>query len=218
MRPRCREFHKQSSYMIRIRFHLIRIRIQHFRLNGYRSGTNPDPGFWWPKIYKFTAECKVFWIKTYNLGTLLASIKKVQATEEALSPQKSTSSTWNFLFFSIFVGHFCLPADSLSGSGYESTDLIRNTDYIWTYVQYVCVCSLACGECSAVVSVDEAGSHVCSSPRLSFDCPACRHPFPSQEDLESHIVNMWCPKLRICDSTPSVRDIQVRIYDTYQYF
>jgi hypothetical protein len=74
------------------------------------------------------------------------------------------------------------------------------------------VCSLACGECSAVLSVDEAGSHVCSSPRLSFDCPACRHPFPSQEDLESHIVNMWCPKLRICDSTPSVRDIQVRIY------
>ncbi len=35
----------------RIRFHLIRIRIQHFRLN-----TDPDPiriqGFWWPKIGK----------------------------------------------------------------------------------------------------------------------------------------------------------------------
>jgi hypothetical protein len=69
-----------------------------------------------------------------------------------------------------------------------------------------------------VVSVDEAGSHVCSSPRLSFDCPACRHPFPSQEDLESHIVNMWCPKLRICDSTPSVRDIQVRIYSIFNKF
>jgi len=30
----------------RIRIHLIRIRIQHFRLN-----TDPDLEFWWPKIY-----------------------------------------------------------------------------------------------------------------------------------------------------------------------
>ncbi len=42
---------------------LIRIRIQHFRLN---TGYNPDPGFWWPKNYKFTAEKKI-WIKNYNL-------------------------------------------------------------------------------------------------------------------------------------------------------
>ncbi len=31
--------------VVRIRIHLIRIRIQHFWLN-----TDPDPGFWWPKI------------------------------------------------------------------------------------------------------------------------------------------------------------------------
>jgi hypothetical protein len=39
----------------RIRIHLIRIRIQHFRLN-----TNPDPGFLSPKVDKqFTAEKKL---------------------------------------------------------------------------------------------------------------------------------------------------------------
>jgi hypothetical protein len=41
-----------------------------------------------------------------------ASIKDTQATEEAFSPQKRTSSTSkheNSLLFSIFVGHFCPP-------------------------------------------------------------------------------------------------------------
>jgi hypothetical protein len=46
-----------------------------------------------------------------------------QATEEAYSPQKRTSSTSKhniFKFFSIFVGHICPPE-----SGYGSTDLIN---------------------------------------------------------------------------------------------
>ena len=73
------------------------------------------------------------------------------------------------------------------------------------------VFSLACGDCSAVLSMDEAAGHTCTTTttRLQFDCPACRLPFTSQEVLESHIVNMWCTKLRIFNSMPSVRDIQV---------
>jgi hypothetical protein len=70
--------------------------------------------------------------------------------------------------------------------------------------------SLACGECSTVLSVEEAATHTCSTTtRLQFDCPACRQIFTTQEDLESHMVNMWCPRLKIFDSMPSVRDIQV---------
>jgi hypothetical protein len=48
-------------------------------------------------------------------------IKDVQATEEAFSPQKRTSSTSQHEIFSIFVGQFCSP-----GSGYGFTDLIES--------------------------------------------------------------------------------------------
>jgi hypothetical protein len=37
--------------------HLIRIRIRHVRLN-----TDPDPGFWWPKIAKkFSWKITIYW-------------------------------------------------------------------------------------------------------------------------------------------------------------
>ena len=67
------------------------------------------------------------------------------------------------------------------------------------------------------MSVAEAESHVCSSQRLQFDCSSCREVFHTQEDLESHMVNMWCPKLRIFNSMPSIRDIQVRGLSFLQY-
>jgi hypothetical protein len=51
----------------------------------------------------------------------LASIKDAQATGEAFSPQKRTSSTSkhkNSLLFSVFVDHFCPPG---SGSGFSNS-------------------------------------------------------------------------------------------------
>jgi hypothetical protein len=53
----------------------------------------------------------------------LLFIKDAQATGEAFSPQKRTSSTSkheNSVLFSIFVSHFCPP-----GSGSESAILMR---------------------------------------------------------------------------------------------
>jgi hypothetical protein len=49
--------------VFRIRIHLIRIWIQHFRLN-----TDPDPGFCWPKMGKnLQLKIHFVWIKIYNL-------------------------------------------------------------------------------------------------------------------------------------------------------
>jgi hypothetical protein len=69
----------------------------------------------------------------------LASIKAVQATGEAVSPKKRTSSTANmkFLNFSVYVGNFCPPG---SVSGFRTNPLtslnsdpmrirIRNTGF-----------------------------------------------------------------------------------------
>jgi len=80
--------------VFRIRIHLIRI--QKFRLN-----TDPDPiriqGFDDQNLKKFTSEKRFFGSKIaiyYSLG----SIKDVQATEEAFSPPKRTSSSSPFLW------------------------------------------------------------------------------------------------------------------------
>jgi hypothetical protein len=59
----------------RMRIHLIRIRIQHIRLNTVpiririQSGSNTDPGFLRPKIEKNLQGKKslIFLIKNYNL-------------------------------------------------------------------------------------------------------------------------------------------------------
>jgi hypothetical protein len=73
-------------YSIRI---WIRIRIQHFRLN-----SDPDPGFWWTKIWKnLQLKKKLNFQIKLQLTHPLDSIKDIQATEEAFSPQKRTSST-----------------------------------------------------------------------------------------------------------------------------
>jgi hypothetical protein len=57
-----------------------------------------------------------------------SSIKNIQATGEALSPQKRTSSASKHeIYFSIFVGHFCPPgSDPYSESGSGSTELIES--------------------------------------------------------------------------------------------
>jgi hypothetical protein len=50
------------------------------------------------------------------LKIALASMKDIQATGEAFSPKKRTSSTsnTNLFTFSIFVGHFCPPVSGSS--------------------------------------------------------------------------------------------------------
>jgi hypothetical protein len=77
---------------LRIRIHLIRIRIQHFRLN-----TDPDPGVLMTKNkIQFTDEKQIkFFFRRQKLQFTypLASIKDVQVTKEAFSSQKRTSST-----------------------------------------------------------------------------------------------------------------------------
>jgi hypothetical protein len=86
--------HGYFQAVFRIRIHLIRI--QKFRLN-----TDPDPiriqGFDDQNLKKFTSEKRFFGSKIaiyYSLG----SIKDVQATEEAFSPPKRTSSSSPFLW------------------------------------------------------------------------------------------------------------------------
>jgi hypothetical protein len=95
----------------RIRIHLIRIQIQHFRLN-----TDPDPGALMTKNRKqFIAEKFVlnfFVIKNYNLPIPRPPKKDVQVTKKAFRSQKRTSSTSKHEIseiFSTFVGHFCPP-------------------------------------------------------------------------------------------------------------
>lgn len=67
--------------------------------------------------------------------------------------------------------------------------------------------TMACSECSAIVSVEEVQDHTCA--RVQFDCPWCRQNFSSQEELEGHIVNNWCPQLKIFEGNPGLREIQV---------
>jgi hypothetical protein len=73
---------------------------------------------------KFIAENKIgyFFDKKLQFSYPLASIKDVQATGDAFSPYKRTSSTSkheNSLLSSTFVGHFCPPG---SGSGSSNSN------------------------------------------------------------------------------------------------
>jgi hypothetical protein len=92
--------------MFRIRIHLVRIRIQHFRLNSeYRSGSGSRV-LMTKNWKKFTAE--IFFIYFVD-QKLQFTYPDVQATGEAFSSQKRTSSTSKHKissFCSIFVGHF----------------------------------------------------------------------------------------------------------------
>jgi hypothetical protein len=94
-----------------MRIDLMRIRIQHFFL---MADPDPDPGFDDQKLKKIYSWKFNFYFLDQKLQFTYpyASIKDAQATGEAFSLQKRTSSTSkheNSLLFSIFVGHFCPP-------------------------------------------------------------------------------------------------------------
>ncbi len=82
--------------VLRIRIHLIRIRIQHFFFK-YRSGSNPDSGFWRPKIEKnlvYSWKKKLNYCISKTIIYLFLGLHKGRpATEEAFSPRKRTSRT-----------------------------------------------------------------------------------------------------------------------------
>ncbi len=83
---------------------MLRIRIQHFRLN-----TDPDPGFLWPKIeqiYSWKFFLYFFWSR--NTMYLFLGLHKGHPSYKR-SPQLSKENiqhfkTWNFLIFSYLCG------------------------------------------------------------------------------------------------------------------
>jgi hypothetical protein len=91
----------------------------------------------------------------------LASIKDVQATGEASSPQKKTSSTSkheNSLFFSIFVGHFCPPGSGSSNSNYCGSMRIRIHNPGIPYIFFASALGISCAVCSFLVLSSGAGN------------------------------------------------------------
>ncbi len=91
---------------LRIRIHLIRIRIQHFRLNTPLIWIQSFDDQKWKK--KFTSEKKIFGSKTTNylsLGLHKVSpsyVRSLQLSKENIQHFK----TWNFLIFIYFPGSF----------------------------------------------------------------------------------------------------------------
>ncbi len=95
-----------------IRINLIRIRIQHFRLN-----TDPDPdpfrirGLYDQNLTKFKAEKKIelfFWLKT-TIYLTLGLHKRRPSYKRSLQLSKENIhhlKTWNFLIFFYFWGSF----------------------------------------------------------------------------------------------------------------
>jgi hypothetical protein len=75
--------------------------------HGYGSRSNLDPGFWWPKLYeKNTAELFFSSFIDQKLQftyPLLSSIKDIQATGAAFSPQKRTSNEMKFINLFLFL-------------------------------------------------------------------------------------------------------------------
>ncbi len=106
------------SMVFRIRINLIRIRIQHFRLN-----TDPDPGFWRTKIYKIYSWEKFFFGSKIAIYLSLGSRKG----RPSLEPSKRTSSTSKHEiseFFFYFYGSF-LPSWIRIRIRIHGPDLIR---------------------------------------------------------------------------------------------
>ncbi len=109
---------------------MIRIRIQHFRLN-----TDPDPGVLMTKNYKKNLQLKK--IKFFGSKILFtypwASIKDVQVTKEAFNSQKRTSRTSKheisefFLLLRVIFALLGSDPDSEYGSG--STDPIEPNQF-----------------------------------------------------------------------------------------
>ncbi len=110
-----------------IRIHWVWFLIQHCRLN---ANSDPDPGFWWPKIGKNLQLDNFFYIK--NCYLLIPGppkrMSKLQEKPAVLKREHPTFQNIKFLNFVLFVGsflpswiRFCPPG---SGSGSGSTDLI----------------------------------------------------------------------------------------------
>ena len=73
--------------------------------------------------------------------------------------------------------------------------------------------SLACGDCSALLSVEQLETHVCCTRHTtSFSCICCNLPHCSKPDLESHLAGMQCRTLQAHNSsrlTGTARDREV---------
>ncbi len=73
------------------------------------SGSNSDPGFWWSKIEEEKIQLKIFFSffdQKMHYMYPLGSGYDVQATGEAFSPQKRTSSTSKHSSLFLFCGSF----------------------------------------------------------------------------------------------------------------
>ncbi len=111
--------------MFPIRIHLIRI--QHVRLN-----TDPDPGFddqkfmkiyRWKKLNFFIYQKLQFTYRYLSLGLHKGRLSYRRSLQPSKEENIQHFKTWNFLIFSIFVGHFA-PLDSDACP--LSTDLIES--------------------------------------------------------------------------------------------
>ncbi len=95
-------------------------------LTEYRSetgfGSNPDPGFCWPKLEKFSNWKKkyFFFLSKISIYLSLGLHKRRPSYKKSLQPSKDNIQhflTWNFLTFFYFVDHFCPPG---SGSWWNN--------------------------------------------------------------------------------------------------
>ncbi len=119
------------------------------------SGSNPDQGFWWPKIEekKFRAKKNLIFFTTVYLS--LGFQKGRPSYRRSLYPSKENIQhfkTWIFfIFFSSIVGHFCPP-----GSGSDPDSESRSSDHIESGSETVGVSSSlsAGGELSRVVNFE----------------------------------------------------------------
>jgi len=110
-----------------VRIHWFRIRIQQFRFN-----TDPDTiliqGF---GEQKFEKNFDIFFSSKIAIYPLSLGLHKERPSfRRSLQPSKENIqhfTTWNFLTFLYFLGHFCPPGSDLdSESVSESTDLIES--------------------------------------------------------------------------------------------
>jgi len=99
----------------------------------YRSGSNPDPGFWWPKIKKKIYSSKTTIYLSLRLHKGRPSYRRsLQLSKKNIQHFK----TWNFIFFSTFAGHFAL-LDTLTWLNPDPVRIrigIRSTDHASTHM------------------------------------------------------------------------------------
>ncbi len=95
------------------------------------SGSNPDPGFWWPKTEEKKYNRKFFNIFFWSQ----IAIYLRPSYRRSLHPSKQNIQyfkKWNFLIFSMSVGNFCPHG---SGSGLRIWIRIRIQEPNWIRIQ-----------------------------------------------------------------------------------